>query len=432
MSMQRTRFERAVSALTDPGQTLLVLVARPEKTALAEAAHTSAELMDIGLRHQHLLINGVFHAADSNDDIALAFQKYGRACMDAMPSVLQALPRDEVPLRSFDTNSLPALRALLTSGDVEISPVVSASHSQSVVHIDDSLSTPRLQALIDELAMSSHGLVMVMGKGGVGKTTVAAALAAGLVAHGHRVHLSTTDPSAHLVATLNGGELPGLIVSRIDPVEEKRRYIDNVMATRGATLDESGRALLAEDLRSPCTEEVAVFEAFSRDVESSSADFVVLDTAPTGHSLLLIDAAGAYQRQAERERQLGPQSGSAAASSSAPAPTPASIVSPLTRLRDPTQTRVVIVTTPEPTPVSQAAALQADLLRAGIHAYGWVLNRSLAATHTTDPLLLARQRSERIQYERISAGLTRRLFVVPFSPVAPVGLDALTRLSVRA
>jgi arsenite-transporting ATPase len=272
-----------------------------------------------------------------------------------------------------------------------------------------------MSALADELAVAGHGLVMVMGKGGVGKTTLAAALALGLVQRGRTVHLSTTDPAAHLEGTLDGS-VPGLTVSRIDPKVETQRYIDKVMAARSPGLDAAGRALLWEDLQSPCTEEVAVFHAFSRIVSEARGAFVVLDTAPTGHSMLLMDATGAYHRQMKREFE-----GHATAR----------IVTPLMRLQDAAYTKIVLVTLPEVTPVSQAAALQADLRRAGIEPYAWVLNKSVMAAGARDPLLAARLGGERRQLERIASGLARRIFTVPWLPVPPIGIAALSKLAGR-
>ena len=221
--------------------------------------------------------------------------------------------------------------------------------------------------MVDEIAASGRGLIMVMGKGGVGKTTVAAACAVGLVQRGHQVHLSTTDPAAHLLMTLEG-ELPGLRVDRIDPKVETERYVEKIMATRGARLGEQDRALLREDLRSPCTEEVAVFHAFSRIVSEARSAFVILDTAPTGHTLLLMDATGAYHHQILRDlgkRQFVGR-----------------VITPLMRLQDPTYARIILVTLPETTPVSEAGALQDDLRRAKIEPFAWVINRSLLGSGT--------------------------------------------------
>jgi arsenite-transporting ATPase len=405
LKMQEARFNAALTALCDPVLTTVVLVARPERSALVEGARTSVELRALGLHNQRLVINGLFKASDNHDDVALAIEALGHQAIQGMPDTLRALPQSTVPLRGFDVVGLVALRALLSD---EQSAVVTGRRPLAIIE----LPTGHLNELVDELAANGRGLIMVMGKGGVGKTTIAAALAIGLVKRGHAVHLSTTDPAAHLALTLDG-ELPGLEVGRIDPKLETQRYIDKIMAARSPSLDEQERALLLEDLQSPCTEEVAVFHAFSRTVAAARSAFVVLDTAPTGHSLLLMDATGAYHRQMAREFEE--QSS-------------VHIVTPLMRLQVPRYTQIVLVTLPETTPVSQAAALQADLRRAGIEPYAWVVNKSILAAGTRDPLLQARLDGERQQMTRLADGLAHRAFAVPWMPQAPVGLSALSNL----
>jgi arsenite-transporting ATPase len=407
LKSQEARFKAAFAALTDPARTTVILVVRPDRSAIDEAARTSQELHALGLDHQRLAINAMFRAADPSDAVAVSMEAIGQRALDGMPAVLQALPQDRVPLRSFDTIGLTALRGLLaTGGDAASAPAAA---------IDAVDAMKGLDALADELAAAEHGLIMVMGKGGVGKTTVAAALALGLVQRGRTVHLSTTDPAAHLAGTLEG-VVPGLRVDRIDPKVETQRYIDRIMATRSPTLNDQERALLLEDLQSPCTEEVAVFHAFSRVVSEGRSAFVVLDTAPTGHSLLLMDATGAYHRQMMREFE-GQSAGR--------------VVTPLMRLQDASYTRIVLVTLPEVTPVSQAAALQDDLRRAGIEPYAWVLNKSVVAAGSRDPLLAARLAGERRQIERAVHGLAKRIFMLPWLTSPPVGVAELSKLVAR-
>jgi arsenite-transporting ATPase len=405
LKMQETRFKAALAALSDPAKTTVVLVTRPDRGALAEAARTSLELRELGLHNQRLAINGVFLAGDRSDAVACAIEDLGRQALDAMPASLRGLPQDRVPLRPFDTVGLPALRALLVPGAAPPAPRT----TEQVPQIDP---LPGLASLADDLAASGHGLVMVMGKGGVGKTTIAAALAIGLVQRGKTVHLSTTDPAAHVAGTLNA-DLPGLKVSRIDPKVETQRYIDKIMAAKSPHLDAQEQALLLEDLQSPCTEEVAVFHAFSRIVSEARSAFVVLDTAPTGHSMLLMDATGAYHRQMTRDFESHGAT---------------RVVTPLMRLQDAAYTKIILVTLPEVTPVSQAAALQDDLRRARIEPHAWVLNKSVLAAGTHDPLLRARLTGERRQIERVCAGLARRLYALPWRAVPPIGLDELSKL----
>jgi arsenite-transporting ATPase len=404
LKMQEQRFRAGLAALCDPVHTAIVLVTRADAAALREAARTHDELLALGLANQRLVVNAVFRASAADDEVASALQALGEEALNAMPQGLRDLPQDRVALRPFDMVGLPALRALL---DPQAEgPAVTARPSAAPGE------TQGLHALADELARKSSGLVMVMGKGGVGKTTVAAALAVALAARGKTVHLSTTDPAAHLAATLEGN-VPGLQVDRIDPVAETQRYIDKIMASRGRALDEAGRALLLEDLRSPCTEEVAVFHAFSRIVTEARSAFVVLDTAPTGHTLLLMDATGVYHRQTTREFD---------------AATAARMVTPLMRLQDADYTRIVLVTLPEVTPVSEAASLQEDLRRAGIEPFAWVVNRSLVASGTRDPVLAARLAGERAQLARVTGGLAKRTYLIPWLRRPPIGVTLLRQL----
>jgi arsenite-transporting ATPase len=403
LKIQEVRFKAALDALSDPKQTTVVLVTRPDVGAINEASRTSEELKALGLSNQRLVVNGVFHASTREDAIASAIEDLGVQALAAMPTNLRALPQDQVSLRAFDTVGLPALRALLGQGDAPLA----AGRS-----IPTTVQGQGLDALADALAEAGHGLIMVMGKGGVGKTTVAAALAVGLVQRGKSVHLSTTDPAAHLTVTL-AGELPGLKVDRIDPIVETQRYVDKIMAAKGPKLDEQEKALMLEDLRSPCTEEVAVFHAFARVVSEARSAYVVLDTAPTGHSLLLMDATGAYHRQMVRE--LEGQGSSR-------------IVTPLMRLQDPSYTKIILVTLPETTPVSQAQALQEDLRRAKIEPFAWVINKSVLVAGTQDPLLAARLAGEKEQCDRVANGLSKQTYMVPWRAKAPIGLTELSAL----
>ena len=400
LKMQEQLFNRALASLNDASLTTIVLVARPEAGALNEAARSSDELRELGLSHQRLVINAVFKAQDPGDAVALAIEALGQEAMREMPQALKRLAADVIPMRPVDSVGLQALRALLSPSPTEVP--VAALEAPDFAH-------QTLSALVAELARGERGLIMVMGKGGVGKTTIAAAIALGLVKLGKSVHLSTTDPAAHLAVTLDG-EIPGLTVGRIDPKAETQKYVDKVVAAKSAGMTPAEKDLLMEDLRSPCTEEVAVFHAFSHVVSQARSAFVVLDTAPTGHSLLLMDATGAYHRQMVREFE-GKASGR--------------ITTPLMRLQDPDYTKIILVTLPEATPVSQAAALKEDLQRARIGTFAWVVNKSLLASNTRDPLLQTRLNSERRQMERVQALAQGRFYLIPWAATPPVGAKAL-------
>lgn len=408
LKTQEQRFRLAMAALCDPAATTVILVTRPERGAIAEAGRTSNELRALGLGNQHLVVNGVFHAGDPSDATAASLEAQGQQALADMPAALRALPRDDIPLRPFEMMGVDALRSLLRPGPS------SASYAGPAVAAPWADDLPGLDRLIDLLAADGKGLIMVMGKGGVGKTTIAAAIALGLVERGHDVHLSTTDPAAHLEMTM-AGDVHGLLVDRIDPKAETERYIARIMEQRGSTLDAQGKALLREDLASPCTEEVAVFHAFSHIVAEARSAFVVLDTAPTGHSLLLMDATGAYHRQTTRQSALHAPAGR--------------ITTPLMRLQDPDHTRILLVTLAETTPVSQASALQDDLRRAQIEPYAWIINKSLLAAGSNDALLRQRLVGERKQIDRVRGAMAKRLFFVPWQATPPIGVTALQGLA---
>lgn len=398
-------YAQAVRALTDPASTRLVLVSRAQTSSLSEIERTYLELNQIGIGGGYVVINGVLPEAAGDEDLARALRAREAAAIAGMTGGVAGLPRDVLDLKPGNMVGIPALKSLFAAtSDADI-----PADAALVPELEDA----PLAALVNEVEVQGHGLVMCMGKGGVGKNTVAAAVAVALAKRGHVVHLTTTDPAAHLTETLQGST-PGLLVSRIDPEAAIQEYRSHVMETKGRSLDDEGRAALAEDLLSPCTDEVAVFRQFSKVVQESRRHFVVIDTAPTGHTLLLLDATGSYHR--EIARQVGDTMG---------------FVTPLMRLQDPAQTRVVLVTLAETTPVLEAEELQRDLERAGIHPWAWVINNSIASAHPQTPFLRARAASEIEQITKVRT-LADRVALIPLLPEEPIGeekLSALTALS---
>lgn len=408
LEKQRERYAAAVDRLGDDNLTRLILVARPRRSALAELARTSGELAGIGIKNQHLAINGLMPDDDNSDPLATALGRKDQTALAAMDPGLAKLPRSLFALRSENLVGKDALRRFASSKSEAITP-----DSEIETQIEAQADLPALGALIGDMEQRGKGLVMFMGKGGVGKTTMAAAFATELAARGHDVLLTTTDPAAHLVETL-GQDFPHLTVSRIDPEVEIARYREQVLSTKGKDLDAEGLAILEEDLRSPCTEEIAVFQAFSRAIRESTKKFVVMDTAPTGHTLLLLDATGSYHRDIVRHSSSNGQLNR--------------LVTPMMRLQDPEQTSIVIVTLPETTPVLEAEHLQNDLRRAGINPSSWIINSSLSASETKHPLLRRRARSEIDQISKVRDNLAKRFAVVPMQREEPVGAEKLRAL----
>ncbi len=404
LEKQRTQYKAAVDALADPQRSRLILVARAQQSTLREVARTHEELDAIGLSQQYLVINALLPQAEAAQDaLATALYQREQLALEALPDVLKTLPCDRIELKPFNLVGLEALRHLLTTA---IPSTVQGDASTVAIQ------APSLSTLIDTIAEDGHGLVMLMGKGGVGKTTLAAAVAVNLAKRGLPVHLTTSDPAAHLSETLSGA-LDNLTVSRIDPHAETERYRLHVLETKGANLDDQGKALLEEDLRSPCTEEIAVFQAFSRIIREAGKKFVVMDTAPTGHTLLLLDATGAYHREVSRQM----------------AGSEVHYLTPMMQLQNPKQTKVLLVTLAETTPVLEAANLQADLRRAGIEPWAWVINNSIAATVVHSPLLRQRAANELKEIEAVATVHAQRYAVVPLLKEEPIGVERLLELS---
>lgn len=402
LEKNRATYAAAITALTDPQVTRLVLVARAQASTLTEVSRTYDALAALGIRATHLVINAALPDADATggdqqDPLYRQMRQHQHQALADLPFNLAGLHRDEIPLKAATMVGVEALTHLFEPAPLDPTELPEASAGAKY---------PELASLIDELDAQAHGLVMTMGKGGVGKTTVAQAIAIALARRGHRVRLTTTDPAAHLDATL-AQQVPGLSVDAIDPEEATRAYRDHVMATKGRSLDDAGRQALKEDLRSPCTEEIAVFQQFGHAVAEADDGFVIMDTAPTGHTILLMDATGSYHREVTR---LSADSENA--------------ITPLMRLRDPDYTKILVVTLPETTPVLEATELEADLSRAYIHPWAWVVNNVLSAAATESTLLAARAGSEADQLRTVDR-LARRLAVIPAQGTDPVELSAL-------
>ncbi len=402
LEAQRERYVATVEALADPDRTTLALVSRPDESALREASRTGQELATLGIDNQRLVINGVFDQPAGDDPTANALVERQASALSEIPATLASLPASMVALAASDLIGPAALRALTDAA------AVARDDAEALLPYP---ATDGLDALVAELAAQGPGVIMTMGKGGVGKTTVAAAIAVALAERGHPVHLSTTDPAAHVLDTLAGDLPDNLTASRIDPQVETERYRQEVIRAAGP-LDPDALALLEEDLRSPCTEEVAVFRAFSRVLGRARSGYVVLDTAPTGHTLLLMDTTGAYHH--EILRNAANLSGR--------------LTTPLMRLQDPGFARILVVTLPESTPILEASRLQDDLRRAGIEPFGWVINQVVGESGTAHPLLRARAAREGERILHVSEALASRVYSAPWRQRPPVGREGLLGL----
>ncbi|MBZ9689271.1 arsenical pump-driving ATPase [Clostridium estertheticum] len=384
LESKRGIYKKAVETLGNGALTTIMLISRPEMTPLKEAERASKELSEIGVNNQTMIINGLMSSYD--DSVSESLYKKQQKSLNEMPQGLQGITTYMVPLRAYNITGMENVRALLTKDNYSVS-------SEKI----NAKTIPQLKDVIEDLYKSNKKVIFTMGKGGVGKTTIAAAIALGLSAKGKRVHLTTTDPAAHLKFVIS--ESSNITMSHIDEQAELEEYKEEVLSKARETMADEDIAYVEEDLRSPCTQEIAVFRAFAQIVDSAEDQIVVIDTAPTGHTLLLLDSTQSYNQEIKRSQGDIPES----------------VKKLLPRLRNTDETEVIIVTLAEPTPVYEAMRLEEDLKRAKIATKWWVINSSLQATSTTNKLLSAKASNEIEWINKVCAHAEGKFAVIPWS-----------------
>lgn len=403
LSEKKQIYSLTMDALADPSKTTLILVARPDESSLLEASRASKELKEIGIANQALIMNGLMQSFLPEDRISSSFYQQQRNAIKQIPDDLKQVVIYSLPFVSYSLTGVKNLRYLFKQYTMPAIPLEDESQT---------ITLPRLNKVIEDFSVNDTRVIFTMGKGGVGKTTMASAIAIGLVEKGHKVHLTTTDPAAHLEFVFQDTQLNDkLTISRINPKEEVEAYKSEVLTKVSNELDEEAIAYIQEDLNSPCTEEIAVFRAFAEVVAKSEDEMVVIDTAPTGHTLLLLDAAQSYHKELARSTGEIPES----------------VKMLLPRLRNPKETSVVIVTLAEATPVLEASRLQEDLKRADIVPKWWVINQSLYATKTNDPVLKGRAQAEIAWIQKVTKELTDKCAIIPLMSEEKTRIEQLNK-----
>ena len=384
LESKKAVYKKAVNTLADSKMTTLILVSRPQNIPLKEAERASFELKELGIGSQILIINGILNSFD--DDISQSIYNKQQESMKDMPDGLKGIKTFMIPLRAYNITGIENVRAILNRDSFEIK--------------DEKISAekiPDLKSVIDDLYSSKKRVIFTMGKGGVGKTTVAAAIALGLSEKGEKVHLTTTDPAAHLDFVIKGSK--NITVSHIDEKEELSKYKEEVLSKARKTMADDDISYIEEDLRSPCTQEIAVFRAFAEIVEKAEDKIVVIDTAPTGHTLLLLESTQSYNKEIKRSQ----------------GDVPMSVKKLLPRLKDKSETEVIIVTLAEATPFYESMRLEEDLKRAGIRNKWWIINASIYAAGTTNDMLKAKSSNEIEWINKIDAHSNGNFAVIPWN-----------------
>lgn len=395
-------YANAVAALSDADKTTLMLITRPESSSLFEANRASEELKEINIKNQMLIVNGLFDSNAPDDEVSAAFYKRQRTALQDMPKNLRDTKIYSLPYVPYSLTGVENLRTFFNPGSLPTAVIDSG---------DRTVDLPGLDQVVSDFSSNGTKLIFTMGKGGVGKTTIASAVAVGLVEKGHRVHLTTTDPAAHLEYQFQNDQLNDkLTISSIDPKTEVEKYKAGVLANASEELDADGLAYLQEDLNSPCTEEIAIFQAFAEVVAKAENEIVVIDTAPTGHTLLLLDASESYTKEIAR---------------STGGDIPENAKKLLPQIRNQKETAVIIVTLAEATPVLEASRLQDDLRRARIEPKWWVINQSLLATNTKDPILMGKAQAEKEWIEEVKDNKAKNTAIIPWLLEEKIGYEKL-------
>ncbi|MGE7604033.1 arsenical pump-driving ATPase [Peribacillus sp. NPDC097675] len=394
-------YSKTVEVLSNPSKATLILITRPDASSLLEADRASSELKEIGVKNPILIVNGLLQTHLEEDGVSSAFYRRQRNALQNIPEQLKQVDVYSLPFVSFSLTGVDNLRYLFKQDTIP---------ANIVTYEEDTANLARLNEMIRDFSSNNTKLIFTMGKGGVGKTTVASAIAVGLVEKGHRVHLTTTDPAGHLNYQFDNNQFnQHLTISSINPKEEVEIYKADVLKNAGEGLSEEGLAYLEEDLNSPCTEEIAVFRAFAEVVAKSENEVVVIDTAPTGHTLLLLDAAQSYSKEIAKSTGDVPES----------------VTKLLPQIRNAKETAVVIVTLAEATPVLEASRLQDDLRRANINPKWWVINQSLYATNTVDPILSGKAMAEKEWIQQVKEKSSEKCAIIPWMHEEKIGYEKL-------
>jgi arsenite-transporting ATPase len=422
----RQKYAHAVSMLQDASRTTVYLVSRPEKTSVYESMRAKSELERTGIHNFHMIINGVYpnHSSLTGifGSIAENQKQYVQELRSLFPETVS-----EVPLLQSEVKGVKNISLL---GEIAF------DHKEAIIHVDfpnkvpfNGFSAPELLSrLIGK--KTDNRIIILTGKGGVGKTVTACTLAVKMAEKGKTL-LFTTDPAAHIGQVLEtevnhipvniAGGLWAVNIDQKTAVEEYRRKIMDDARTSG--YNDELLASLEEELESPCTEEIAIFEQFANLLNEPGWDYFVLDTAPTGHTLRLLELPFEYKKQLDMKLK-----GNTTATDNSQANT--KIEALIKRLKNPEQASFLLVAYPEFTPIHESHRAMKDLERVGINVQGIFLNHILQRSDCQNGFAMDRWKLQQ-HYLHIAREIynPKPLFAIPLQPSEIIGIEKVKKLS---
>jgi arsenite-transporting ATPase len=369
----KEKYDRATALLKDPERTTFIFVMRPEELSLYETLRASKELETIGIKSGEIIINGIL--PEEVCEIEFFRRKY-----DSQQKVIQETesaiekPKRYMLLRDNEVKGVSALQGIgreLFTGEKPSYETESILTDYSVPTIE----RPDLDALF--LPAGKTKAIFFTGKGGVGKTSISCITALYIAQKGVKTLLVTTDPAAHIgeVLDVKIGSRPEKITDNLFAVmvnqqEAFKEYKEKVLSEARGKYSEDMLATMEEELNSPCTEEMAAFDKFIQYIEGRDYEVVVFDTAPTGHTLRLLDLPFDYAKQVE-------MMSSAAESIENKETAQHRFRDIISTLRDKDMTVFSLVLYPESTPIMESYRAMLDLKEAGIETQLVIANMVL-------------------------------------------------------
>ena len=425
------KYERALAQLRDGEHTRFIFVLHPEAIALHETARAIGELRKLDIQTYELIVNGIIPPAETANELMAARAAMQAGYLQRIESELP-YPTRRMFLLDGEIKGLDRLRGVagLLSGETETLPRQATGGNGS-----GDLEAFHLPSPQDVLRVTPDGhsrTLFFAGKGGVGKTVASCVTAVWLARQGYRTLLLTTDPAAHLGDVLGEpvgnepaplAELLSLWAAKIDPKKTadayKKRILDDA---RERGRPEASIRVMAEELDSPCTEEIAAFDRFIEYASEGEWDAIVFDTAPTGHTLRLLELP------VEWSKQLDVKVFSSVDTAVADDMAKQRFAGVIDMMRDPERSTFAFVMYPEATPIIEAYRASQELATLEIPTGLVVANLVIPPEQANTPFTRARRAMQERYLAEIQERFAVPVLTLPLLPREVTGLEMLAEL----